>query len=125
MSHLDPLFAPLVIRHLTIRNRFLSTSHAPGYAVRGDITERYIAYEAEKAKGGVGLVQFGGATAVSVENSFHYGQINGAVDGVIAQYQAMAGAIHAHGAACTVQLTHGGRRERWDDVNWLPAVRHG
>jgi 2,4-dienoyl-CoA reductase-like NADH-dependent reductase (Old Yellow Enzyme family) len=121
MSHLDVLFAPLVIRHLTIRNRFVSTSHAPGYAVHGDITERYVAYEAEKAKGGVGLVQFGGATAVSVENSFHYGQINGAVDGVIAQYQAMAEAIHGHGAACTVQLTHGGRRERWDDVNWLPA----
>src|SRR6188768_2955010 len=72
MSQLDPLFAPLTIGHVTIRNRFLSTSHAPGYAVHGDITDRYVAYEAEKAKGGVGLVQFGGATAVSVENSFHY-----------------------------------------------------
>src|SRR6185503_17626693 len=60
MSQLDPLFAPLTIRHVTIRNRFLSTSHAPGYAVHGDITERYVAYEEEKAKGGVGLVQFGG-----------------------------------------------------------------
>ena len=76
--------------HVTIRNRFLSTSHAPGYAVHGDITDRYIAYETEKAKGGVGLVQFGGATAVSIENSFHYGQINGAVDRVIPQYQRMA-----------------------------------
>jgi 2,4-dienoyl-CoA reductase-like NADH-dependent reductase (Old Yellow Enzyme family)/NADPH-dependent 2,4-dienoyl-CoA reductase/sulfur reductase-like enzyme len=121
MPHLDPLFAPLTIGHAVTRNRFLSTSHAPGYAVHGNITERYIAYETEKAKGGVGLVQFGGATAVSVENSFHYGQINGAVDGVIPQYQRMAASIHAHGALCTVQLTHGGRRERWDDVNWLPA----
>ena len=114
MSALDPLFAPIAIRHLTIRNRFLSTSHAPGYAVQGDITDRYVAYEAEKAKGGVGLVQFGGATAVSVENSFHYGQINGATDRVIPQYRRMAAAIHAHGAKCTVQLTHGGRRERWE-----------
>ena len=32
----------------------------------------------------------------------------------------MAAAIHRHGAACTVQLTHGGRRERWDIANWLP-----
>jgi 2,4-dienoyl-CoA reductase-like NADH-dependent reductase (Old Yellow Enzyme family) len=121
MSQLDPLFAPLIVGHAAIRNRFLSTSHAPGYAVHGDITDRYIAYETEKAKGGVGLVQFGGATAVSIENSFHYGQINGAVDRVISQYQRMAAGIHAHGALCTVQLTHGGRRERWDDVNWLPA----
>src|SRR5215468_11845766 len=98
MAHLDPLFQPLHIRHLRIKNRFLSTSHAPGYALRGSITERYIAYEAEKAKGGVGLVQFGGATAVSVENSFHYGQINGAVDRIIPQYQRIAESIHAHGA---------------------------
>lgn len=121
MGALDPLFAPLTLRHLTIRNRFLSTSHAPGYAGVGDITERYIACEREKARGGVGLVQFGGATAVSIENSFHYGQINGAVDAVIAQYRRMAAAIHGEGAKCTVQLTHGGRRERWDSINWLPA----
>jgi 2,4-dienoyl-CoA reductase-like NADH-dependent reductase (Old Yellow Enzyme family) len=121
MSEFDPVFAPLAVGRAVIKNRFLSTSHAPGYAVHGDITDRYVAYEAEKAKGGVGLVQFGGATAVSVENSFHYGQINGAVDRVIPQYRRMADAIHAHGALCTVQLTHGGRRERWDDANWLPA----
>src|SRR5262245_48200746 len=121
MPHLDPLFQPLHIRHLTIKNRFLSTSHAPGYAVHGNITERYIAYEAEKAKGGVGLVQFGGATAVSVENSFHYGQINGAVDEVVPQYRRMAAALHGHGAVATAQLPHGGSRERRAGSNSLPA----
>ena len=121
MAPVDVLFSPLTIKHVTIRNRFLSTSHAPGYAVHGNITDRYIAYETEKAKGGVGLVQFGGASAVSIENSFHYGQINGAVDQVVPQYRRMAASLHANGAACTVQLTHGGRRERWDDANWLPA----
>ena len=121
MAPLDPLFRPLPLKGVIIPNRFLSTSHAPGYAVHGNITERYIAYESEKAKGGVGLVQFGGATAVSIENSFHYGQINGSVDAVIPQYRRMAAALHGHGAICTVQLTHGGRRERWDDINWLPA----
>ncbi|MCA8966673.1 MAG: NADH:flavin oxidoreductase [Planctomycetes bacterium] len=115
------LFQPLVIKGLTIRNRFLSTSHAPAYTEGGRITERYIRYHAEKAKGGVGLTQFGGATTVSVENSFHYGQVNGSTDDVVPQYRAMSDAIHEHGAACTVQLTHGGRRERWDEVNWLPA----
>ncbi|MFO1090238.1 MAG: NADH:flavin oxidoreductase [Hyphomicrobiales bacterium] len=121
MGALDPLFEPLTIRRKTIRNRFLSTSHAPGYADGGDITDRYVAYEREKARGGVGLVQFGGATAVSIENSFHYGQINGAVDAVIPQYRKIAAAIHGEGALCTVQLTHGGRRERWDSINWLPT----
>ena len=121
MTLLDPLFQPLTINGLVIKNRFLSTSHAPGYTLQGNITERYIHYEAEKAKGGVGLLQFGGATSVAVEGSYHYGQINGSVDDVIPQYRRIAGAIHAHGAACTIQLRHGGRQERWDHDQWLPA----
>ncbi len=121
MSNYDALFEPLQLKGLKIRNRFLSTSHAPGLAFGGVISDRYIRYQAEKAKGGVGLTQFGGATAVSPENSCYYGQINGAVEGVVPQYRRMAAAIHEHGACCTVQLTHGGRRERWDIANWLPA----
>ena len=121
MSTYDCLFEPLQIRNLKIRNRFLSTSHEPGYVLAGDITDRYIDYQEEKAKGGVGLTQFGGATAVSAENSFYYGQINGSVDKVIPQFRRMSEAIHRHGAHCTVQLTHGGRRERWDITNWLPT----
>jgi 2,4-dienoyl-CoA reductase-like NADH-dependent reductase (Old Yellow Enzyme family) len=89
--------------------------------VGGVIGDRYIRYQAEKAKGGVGLAQFGGATAVSPENSCYYGQIDGSTDAVVPQYRRMAAAIHQHGAACTVQLTHGGRRERWDIHNWLPT----
>ncbi len=121
MSSYASLFQPLEIKKLRIRNRFLSTSHAPGYAVGGVIGERYIRYQAEKAKGGVGLAQFGGATAVSPENSCYYGQVDGSTDAVVPQYRRMAAAIHEHGAACTVQLTHGGRRERWDIHNWLPT----
>jgi 2,4-dienoyl-CoA reductase-like NADH-dependent reductase (Old Yellow Enzyme family)/thioredoxin reductase len=121
MSQFDPLFQPLTIKGLVLKNRFLSTSHAPGYTQQGNITERYIHYEAEKAKGGVGLLQFGGATSVAIEGSYHYGQINGSVDDVIPQYRRIAEAIHAHGAACTVQLRHGGRQEHWDHDRWLPA----
>ena len=121
MTRFASLFQPLTIKQLRIRNRFLSTSHSPGYATGGVITERYIRYQAEKAKGGVGLAQFGGATAVSPENSCYYGQIDGSTDAVVPQYRRMAAGIHAHGAACTVQLTHGGRRERWDIHNWLPT----
>jgi N,N-dimethylglycine/sarcosine dehydrogenase len=121
MSSFASLFQPLDIKKLRIRNRFLSTSHSPGYAVGGVIGERYVRYQAEKAKGGVGLAQFGGATAVSPENSCYYGQIDGSTEAVVPGYRRMAAAIHQHGAACTVQLTHGGRRERWDIHNWLPA----
>ncbi|MBT5432866.1 MAG: FAD-dependent oxidoreductase, partial [Rhodospirillaceae bacterium] len=121
MAAYDALFQPLTIKNVTIPNRFLSTSHQPGYAANGRTTDRYVLYEAEKAKGGVGLVQFGGATTVSVESTYYYGQLNGSVDAVIPDLRRMASAVQEHGAACTVQLTHGGRRERWDENNWLPA----
>ena len=122
MGVYDPLLEPLKIKRLTVKNRFLSTSHAPSYAQNGEITERYIRYHAEKAKGGVGMTQFGGATAVAAENSIYYGQINGATDAVVPRYRAMASAIHEHGAACTVQLTHGGRRERWGHFQLVTPV---
>ncbi len=121
MGQYDALLKPLRIKNLTIRNRVMSTSHAPGYARDGRVTDRYIRYHEEKAKGGVGLTQFGGATATSIENSIDYGQLNGADDSIIADYQRMADAIHRHGAACMVQIRHGGRRERWDIANWLPV----
>jgi 2,4-dienoyl-CoA reductase-like NADH-dependent reductase (Old Yellow Enzyme family) len=121
MAVYDVLFEPLTIKNVTIPNRFMSTSHQPGYAAGGHTTERYVRYEAEKAKGGVGLIQFGGATTVSVENSYYYGQLNGSVDTVVPQLRRMAVAVHEHGAVCTIQITHGGRRERWDIDSWLPA----
>lgn len=121
MAPYDALLKPLRIKGLTIRNRILSTSHSPGYAHDGRVTDRYVRYHEEKAKGGVGLTQFGGATATSIENSIDYGQLNGADDSIIEGYRRMADAIHRHGAACMVQIRHGGRRERWDIANWLPA----
>jgi 2,4-dienoyl-CoA reductase-like NADH-dependent reductase (Old Yellow Enzyme family) len=121
MAAYDALFRPLTIKNVTIRNRFLSTSHQPSYASGGRTTDKYVLYEAEKAKGGVGLVQFGGATTVSVESAYYYGQLNGSTDAIIPDLQRMAVAVQEHGASCTVQLTHGGRRERWDESNWLPV----
>lgn len=121
MTQYPALFEPLEIKNLVIRNRFLSTSHAPGYTDNGAITDRYVAYHAEKAKGGIGISQFGGATSVSPENSYYYGQVNGSTDDVIPGFRKMSDALHEHGAACTIQLTHGGRRERWDVVNWVPV----
>jgi len=121
MATYDALFAPLTIKHMVIPNRFVSTSHQPGYTSAGRVTERYVRYEAEKAKGGVGLVQFGGATTVSIENCYYYGQLDGTGDDIVADLRRMAAALHEHGSVCTVQLSHGGRRERHDMAGWIPA----
>ena len=43
----DPLFQPLQIKHLTLKNRIMSTSHACGMDDLGMPAERYQRYHEE------------------------------------------------------------------------------
>ena len=60
----DPLLQPFQLKHLTLKNRVMSTSHEPAYSDNGLPKERYQLYHEEKAKGGIGLTMFGGGTLV-------------------------------------------------------------
>ncbi|MHB1302708.1 MAG: oxidoreductase [Acidiphilium sp.] len=119
----DALFRPLTIRGLTIRNRLMSTSHAPGYGRDGKPQERYQLYHAEKAKGGIGLTMFGGSSSVSLDSpAAPWNQISVADDSVIPYFRQFAERVHEHGAKLMIQLTHMGRRTRWDTEHWLPTL---
>lgn len=119
----EALFRPLTIRGLTIRNRLMSTSHAPGYGRDGKPQERYQLYHAEKARGGIGLTMFGGSSSVSLDSpAAPWNQISVADDSVIPYFRQFADRVHGHGAALMIQLTHMGRRTRWDTENWLPTL---
>jgi 2,4-dienoyl-CoA reductase-like NADH-dependent reductase (Old Yellow Enzyme family)/thioredoxin reductase len=119
----EALLRPLTIKKLTIRNRIMSTSHAPSYGSEGMPKERYQLYHEEKAKGGIGLTMFGGSSSVAVDSpAAPWNQISVADDSVIPYFRGFADRIHAHGAALMIQLTHMGRRTRWDTENWLPTV---
>ncbi|MCW8307845.1 NADH:flavin oxidoreductase [Acidiphilium sp. PA] len=119
----EALFRPLTLRGLTIRNRLMSTSHAPGYGRDGKPQERYQLYHAEKAKGGIGLTMFGGSSSVSLDSpAAPWNQVSVADDSVIPYFQQFADRVHAHGAALMIQLTHMGRRTRWDTEHWLPTI---
>ena len=52
------LCSPIVIRRTTFRNRLFSSGHVPGYTPEGHPNDRYVAYNAEKAKGGIGFPLF-------------------------------------------------------------------
>ena len=119
----DALLRPLTIKGITIRNRIMSTSHAPSYGKDGKPQERYQLYHEEKAKGGIGLTMFGGSSSVSPDSpAAPWNQISVADDGVVPFFREFSNRIHAHGAALMVQLTHMGRRTRWDTENWLATV---
>ncbi|MCP1200785.1 FAD-dependent oxidoreductase [Notoacmeibacter sp. MSK16QG-6] len=122
IAHAEALLKPLTIKGLTIRNRVMSTSHAPGYGADGKPKERYQLYHAEKAKGGIGLTMFGGSSSVALDSpATPWAQISVADDSVITYFQSFAERIHGHGAKLMIQLTHMGRRTRWDTDNWLPV----
>ncbi len=122
MAEFDALLKPLTIKGVTIRNRIMSTSHAPSYAKDALPQERYQLYHAEKAKGGIGLAMFGGSSVVSIDCPSTFGQLSVADDRIVPHFQNFARRVHDHGAALMCQITHMGRRTRWDAGDWLPPV---
>ena len=99
MSSYKALMTPLKIRGCSIRNRLFSSGHAPNYAVDGKPTERYVAYHAEKAKGGIGLTVFGGSSNIARESGSLFGAIYVGDDSIIPYFRTLADSVHAHGAA--------------------------
>ncbi|MGB8665551.1 MAG: dimethylglycine demethylation protein DgcA [Serratia inhibens] len=120
MSQFDLLFQPLNINKLTIRNRIVSTAHAEVYATDGGMTtERYVKYYEEKAKGGCGLCICGGSSVVSIDSpQSWWSSVNLSTDRIIPHFQNLAEAVHKHGGRIMIQISHMGRRSRWDGENW-------
>ena len=122
MTSADPLLQPFQLRHLTLRNRIMSTAHEPAYAEDAKPKLRYQLYQEEKAKGGIALSMFGGSTNVAPDSPPIFGQLYAGDDDIIPFFQQLADRMHAHGAATMIQLTHLGRRTVWDDGDWLPTI---
>lgn len=118
----DPLLQPLQLKHLTLRNRILSTAHAPGYIEDRLPKARYRAYHEEKARGGLALTMFGGSSTVSPDSPSAFAQIDVSSDAVIPHFRALAETVKAHGTAIMCQITHLGRRTAFDTEHWLPPI---
>jgi hypothetical protein len=61
----DPLLQPYQLKHLTLKNRIMTTSHEPAYPDDGMPKDRYRLYHLERAKAGVALTMTAGSAAVS------------------------------------------------------------
>jgi 2,4-dienoyl-CoA reductase-like NADH-dependent reductase (Old Yellow Enzyme family) len=116
------LLSPLRLRHLTLKNRVMSSAHAPAYTAGGVPNERYQAYHEEKAKGGLALTMFGGSSNVARDAGSIYGQIYVGSDAIVPHFRAFARRIHRHGAALMCQVSHMGRRTSWDAGDWFPTI---
>jgi len=110
----DPLLQPFRLKHLTLRNRIMTTAHEPAYPEDGMPKGRYRAYHAERAKAGIALTMTAGSAAVSRDSPPVFDNILVYKDEVVRWMKDLADACHEHGAAVMIQLTHLGRRTRWD-----------
>ena len=113
------------MKHLTLRNRILITSHEPAYPEDGMPKARYRLYHEERARAGVALTMTAGSATVSRDSPPVFNNVTADRDEVVPWIRELTDACHEHGAAVMIQLTHLGRRTVWHAGDWLPSVSPG
>jgi 2,4-dienoyl-CoA reductase-like NADH-dependent reductase (Old Yellow Enzyme family) len=119
------LFTPITIGGTTIRNRIVSSGHDTVMAEDGLVTDRLVAYQEARARGGAGLIVIQVA-GVHPTARYTSSELTADTDATIPGFTRLAEAIHRHGAAVFGQLFHGGREimETADGtlaVAWAPS----
>jgi 2,4-dienoyl-CoA reductase-like NADH-dependent reductase (Old Yellow Enzyme family) len=122
MQSTDPLLRPFRLKHLTLRNRVMSTAHEPYYSEDGMPKDRYRLYHVEKAKGGVALTMTAGSAVVSPDSPPVFGNLLAYKDDIVPWLRRLSDECHEHGAAVMIQITHLGRRTAWNKADWLPVL---
>ncbi len=118
----DPLLQPFQLKHLTLKNRIMTTSHEPNYSEDGMPKDRYRLYHVERAKGGIALTMTAGSACVSRDSPAVFGNLLAYRDEIVPWLRKLADECHEWGAAVMIQLTHLGRRSVWNKDDWLPVV---
>lgn len=118
----DPLLQPYQLRHLTLKNRIMTTAHEPAYGEDGMPKDRYRAYHVERARGGVAMVMTAGSALVSRDSPAAFGNLQAYKDEIVPWMAKLADECHDHGCAVMIQLTHLGWRTGWNKGDWLPVV---
>ncbi|HEY8217721.1 MAG TPA: FAD-dependent oxidoreductase [Acidimicrobiia bacterium] len=114
MAH-DPLFEPLRVGPLELRNRVIFGAHFtmftepnPVWGEPGFYGRRYGRYLADRARGGVAAV-IAGETAVAPNTAYKMpNNANGWDPEAVPHFEQLTSQVHEHGAAAFIQLTHSG-----------------
>ena len=122
MASADPLLQPYRLKHLTLKNRIMSTAHEPAYSEDGMPKDRYRLYHLEKAKGGIAMTMTAGSAIVAEDSPPAFGNLHAYKDEIVPWLKRLADDCHAEGCAVMIQLTHLGRRTGWNKADWLPVL---
>jgi dimethylglycine catabolism A len=114
-AYFPRLFSPLRVGQRTLRNRIALPATTTNYGALNRVTDRWISFLAERAKGGAGMViteiiavdpaalcQASTVTGYETENE----------DG----FKRVAAAVEGDGACLIAQLWHPGRQQLWSPV---------
>ncbi len=118
----DPLLQPYQLKHLTLKNRIMSTAHEPSYSEDGMPKDRYRLYHLEKAKGGIAMTMTAGSAIVAEDSPAAFGNLQAYKDEIVPWMKRLTDDCHEEGCAVMIQLTHLGRRTNWNKADWLPVV---
>lgn len=107
------IFSPLKIGNITVRNRLMQTAHAKGFASADGLTnDRDIHYQAERAKGGIGLIVTGARHVHPQSTGPNRSLARGNRQEMIERDAEMVRAVHAFGGRIFAQLIHFGPQGR-------------
>ncbi|MBF0301814.1 MAG: NADH:flavin oxidoreductase, partial [Desulfamplus sp.] len=104
---MDPLFQPININFLSVKNRIFMPAMHLNMADNFQVTDQIVDFYIERAKGGAGMISVGYATVDELSgNSLNIGAHK---DEFIEGLSRLASAIKDNGARSCVQLNHSGR----------------
>ena len=103
----DPLFESIRINTLELKNRIYLPAMHLGMCEDFMVNDRLVAFYAERARGGAGMIVVGNATVDDVSGNSQY--IGAHLDEHLPGLTKLAAAINDNGAHSAVQLNHAGR----------------
>jgi 2,4-dienoyl-CoA reductase-like NADH-dependent reductase (Old Yellow Enzyme family)/NADPH-dependent 2,4-dienoyl-CoA reductase/sulfur reductase-like enzyme len=117
------LYEPFDIGNVRLPNRFVMTGIGSGLpAADGSVTDEYIAYFAERAKGGAGLLITEVVRVCDGHGLTARYQLSAAHDDLVPGIKRLTDAIHVYDSKIFLQLHHPGR-ETFDEIlNGISAV---
>ena len=102
MNQYPLLFSPLQINQMHLRNRIVMPAMHLNYTPGGKVSDQLVAFYAERAQGGAGLLIVGGCVINDLAGGPIFVSIKDDAD--IPGLARLAEAAHEHGAAIGVQL---------------------
>jgi 2,4-dienoyl-CoA reductase-like NADH-dependent reductase (Old Yellow Enzyme family) len=106
---LAPLFEPITVGSVQIRNRVVMTGHGTGMAKDYLPTDQHVAYYRERAMGGVGLIGMA-FPQIHPTSQDVPGEPRAWLPEIVPGLRKISDAVHEHGARIVMQLGHGGRQ---------------